>query len=217
MGRDNSVRITTRYGLDVPGIESRWGVRYSASVQTGLGAHVASYTMCTWFFPGGKAAGAWRWLPTTSTAEVKERVQLYFYSPFWPSWTVLGWKLPLLLSGCGEAQLKWCYRIIGASSNNFANLLSSFSFYKRKLSSDMVHTLCFMKVKNYPWKSFVLFLLQGRNCFWNYSKTCLKRKAIVPVFFPRFHRFPFYKGLCFNKTKYKKYDRLGLQWSKNLK
>jgi len=30
------------------------------------------------------------------------------------------------------------------------------------------------------------------------------------IFF-RFHRFPFYKGLCFNKTKYKKYDRLGLQ------
>ena len=44
-----------------------------------------------------------------------------------------------------------------------------------------------------------------------YSKTCLKRNAIVPVFFFRFHRFPFYKGLCFNKTKYKKYDRLGLQ------
>ena len=34
-----------------------------------------------------------------------------------------------------------------------------------------------------------------------YSKTCLKRNAIVPVFFFRFHRFPFYKGLCFNKTK----------------
>ena len=31
------------------------------------------------------------------------------------------------------------------------------------------------------------------------------------IFFSRFHRFPFYKGLCFNKTKYKKYDRLGLQ------
>jgi len=45
----------------------------------------------------------------------------------------------------------------------------------------------------------------------NYSKTCLKRNAIVPVFFFRFHMFPFYKGLCFNKTKYKKYDRLGLQ------
>ena len=35
-----------------------------------------------------------------------------------------------------------------------------------------------------------------------YSKTCLKRNAIVPVFFLRFHRFPFYKGLCFNKTNY---------------
>ena len=50
-----------------------------------------------------------------------------------------------------------------------------------------------------------------------YSKTCLKRNAIVPVFFFRFHRFPFYKGLCFNKTKYKKYDRLGSQWRNNLK
>jgi hypothetical protein len=44
-----------------------------------------------------------------------------------------------------------------------------------------------------------------------YSKPCLKRNAIVPVIFFRLHRFPFYKGLCFNKTKYKKYDRLGLQ------
>ena len=40
---------------------------------------------------------------------------------------------------------------------------------------------------------------------------CLNHYDIPgPVFF-RFHRFPFYKGLCFNKTKYKKYDRLGLQ------
>jgi len=37
----------------------------------------------------------------------------------------------------------------------------------------------------------------------DYSKTCLKRNAIVPVFFFRFHRFPLYKGLCFNKIKYK--------------
>jgi len=32
-------------------------------------------------FSGGKSAGAWRWLPTPSSAEVNERVGLYLYSP----------------------------------------------------------------------------------------------------------------------------------------
>ena len=30
MGRDSAVDIATRYGLDGPGIESRWGARFSA-------------------------------------------------------------------------------------------------------------------------------------------------------------------------------------------
>jgi hypothetical protein len=36
-----------------------------------------------WVFTGGKTAGAWRWPPTPSRAEVKERVVLYPYSPLW--------------------------------------------------------------------------------------------------------------------------------------
>ena len=40
------------YGLDGPGIESRWGERFSAPVQTGPGAHPASCTMGTVSFPG---------------------------------------------------------------------------------------------------------------------------------------------------------------------
>ena len=42
VGRNNSVGIATRYGLDGPGIESRWGARVSAPAQTGHGAHPTS-------------------------------------------------------------------------------------------------------------------------------------------------------------------------------
>ena len=41
----------------------------------------------------GKAAGAWRYHPPPSSAEVK--VQLYLYSTSGPSWPVIGWTLPL--------------------------------------------------------------------------------------------------------------------------
>jgi hypothetical protein len=46
-GLDCSVGIETGYGLDGPGIESRWGARFSAPVQTGPGAHPTSCTMDT--------------------------------------------------------------------------------------------------------------------------------------------------------------------------
>jgi hypothetical protein len=57
VGRDSSVGIATRYRLDGPGIVSRWGTRYFARVQTGPGAHPASYKMGTGSFPGVKRPG----------------------------------------------------------------------------------------------------------------------------------------------------------------
>jgi hypothetical protein len=54
-GPGSSVGIATGYGLDDPGIESRWGARFSAPVQTGPGAHPASCTMGTASFPGVKS------------------------------------------------------------------------------------------------------------------------------------------------------------------
>jgi hypothetical protein len=67
------------------------GARFSAPVQTGPEALYDGYRV----FPGGKAAGAWRWPHTPSSTKVKEREYLYFYFPSGPSWSVLGGTLPL--------------------------------------------------------------------------------------------------------------------------
>ena len=53
-GPDSAVGTATGYGLDGPGIEPR-GSRFSATVQTGPGAHPASCTMGTESFPGTKS------------------------------------------------------------------------------------------------------------------------------------------------------------------
>jgi hypothetical protein len=76
IGRESSVGIATRYELEGPGIESRWGARISAPVQTGPGAHSASYTMGTWELPGVKRPGLGGDHPPISSAEVKERIEL---------------------------------------------------------------------------------------------------------------------------------------------
>jgi hypothetical protein len=89
-GRDSSVDIAARCGLDGPGIESRWGARFSAPVQTGTGAHPTSYTMGTGSFPGVNRPGRGVDHPPPSSAEVDGRVELYMRSPAGPSLPVLG-------------------------------------------------------------------------------------------------------------------------------
>jgi hypothetical protein len=50
--RDSSVGIATLYGLDGPGIESRF--------RPALGSTQSPIQRVPGLFPGGKAAGAWR-------------------------------------------------------------------------------------------------------------------------------------------------------------
>jgi len=79
------VNIATGYRLDGPGIESRWGARFSAPVQTGPGAHPASCTMGTGSFPRGKERPGRDTDPSPPSSAVgHERVELYLYSPYGP-------------------------------------------------------------------------------------------------------------------------------------
>ena len=59
VGRDGSVGIVTRYGLDVPGIQSQWERDFPHLSRPALGT---THPPVQWV-PGlsrGKAAGTWR-------------------------------------------------------------------------------------------------------------------------------------------------------------
>jgi len=72
-------------GVRIPAGAGNFSLRHR--VQTGSGAHVASYPMGTWgSFPGRKAAGAEANTSPPSSAEVKAFVELYLHSPNTPSW-----------------------------------------------------------------------------------------------------------------------------------
>jgi len=66
------------------------GAKYSTPVYTGPGAHPVSHTMGIGSFLGVKRTVGAVDHPPSSSAEVKERVELYLYSPFGTSWPVVG-------------------------------------------------------------------------------------------------------------------------------
>jgi hypothetical protein len=76
------------------GIESRWRRDFPHPSKPALRPTQPPILRVPGFL-GDKADGAWSWPPTPSSAEVKEWVGLYLYSPSGPSWPVLGWTLPL--------------------------------------------------------------------------------------------------------------------------
>jgi hypothetical protein len=79
--RGSSVGIATRYGLDGPGSNPIGGAKYSAPFLFGPGAHPAPYIMGTVAFPGVKRPRRGVDRPPRSSAEVKNRIELYLYSP----------------------------------------------------------------------------------------------------------------------------------------
>jgi hypothetical protein len=59
-GPDSSVGIATGYGLDGPGIESRWGRDFPHPSRPAQRPIQPPVRYVTGLFPGGKAVGAWR-------------------------------------------------------------------------------------------------------------------------------------------------------------
>jgi hypothetical protein len=91
VGRDSSVGIVISW--TVRGLNPSSG-EFSAPVKVGPSAHPGSRTEYR-VIPARKAARRGVNHTIQSSAEVKENVKLYLYSPFVPSWQVIGWSLSL--------------------------------------------------------------------------------------------------------------------------
>jgi len=87
MGRDSSVGIGTLYGLEGQGIESRWGRDFLHPSGPPTHTHVQ---WVLHLFGVVKRLGRGVDQPPSSSAKVKERVELHTQSPSGPSWLVLG-------------------------------------------------------------------------------------------------------------------------------
>jgi len=81
--------MVTRVGFYGPGIESQGGggkiFRTRPERPWGPPSHLNNGSR-VFSGEGGIAGRPWRWPPTPSSAEVKEKVELYLYSKSGPSW-----------------------------------------------------------------------------------------------------------------------------------
>ena len=95
VGRDSSIGIATSYGLDDLRIQSRLQRDFPHPSTRILRPTQPPVQWVQGVLPGSKVAGAWRWPPTSSRAEVDERIELYLCSSCGLSWQIIAWILPL--------------------------------------------------------------------------------------------------------------------------
>jgi len=94
VGRDSSVCKRLATGWTLWGSNPGGGESFRTRPDRPWGPPILLYNGYR-VFPGDKAAGAWPWPPSPSTAVVKERVGQHLYSSFGSLWPVLGYTLPL--------------------------------------------------------------------------------------------------------------------------
>jgi hypothetical protein len=132
VGRDSSVGIATRYGLDGLGIESRWGRDFPQPSRPALGPTQPPVQWVPCLFPRGKTGrGVGLATPSPPCAEAHESVQLYLYSPSWALRPVIGWTFTFTNS-LGQSHY---WEANGSSPNNFPILYETRKFTTNFITS----------------------------------------------------------------------------------
>ena len=86
-GQGSSVGTATCYDTDSSGLKPRWGQKMFSFLQQSrpaLGPSHPPVKLVKSVCPSGKSAAIWRWPTISSNTDVKERVELYIYSPSMP-------------------------------------------------------------------------------------------------------------------------------------
>ena len=127
LGSDGSVGIATRYVLEGPGIETRWGDISRTRPDRPWDPLSLLQNEYRVSLPGVKRPGRGVEHPPPSSAEIQETVELYLYSPSGPSWPVTGWPLPLgfIIRIIRSKEMRWAGHLArnGRDSNACADLV----------------------------------------------------------------------------------------------
>ena len=129
LSHHSAVGIAIPHKLNGQGIECKCGQFYH-NRPDGAWDPLAHYTVRSLYLCWGESDRAWGYTPIHCTTKVKERVELYLYSPSQPSWTFIGRHLALTCIKLLKAQVgrtmeldevtrdvtRWCLKIDFPSS-----------------------------------------------------------------------------------------------------
>jgi hypothetical protein len=93
--RNSSVRIAIRHGRTIRGSNPGGGKIFRTRTDRPWFPPSLMYKGYLVLFQGAEWQGPGFYDPSPSSAEVKERVELYLCTPSWSSWPLLGRSLPL--------------------------------------------------------------------------------------------------------------------------